>query len=39
MLGLESKTLEPALMLTNCHFIPLSYLWGIVNSNKKDAIA
>lgn len=35
MLGLECKSLEPALMLTNCHFIPLSYLWGTVNSVTK----
>lgn len=29
------RSLEPALMLTNCHFIPLNYLRGIVNSVTK----
>lgn len=28
MLGLEFKSLESAFMLTNCRFVPLSYLSG-----------
>ena len=37
-LGLEFKSLQPAFVLTNCHFIPLSYLSGQSElCNWKDA--